>query len=168
MAALTRAVWDFQRTIAPLNAVHAHSRTQQLSPAAVASAVAPAASSLVPPQAAEVTKVASASASIETAEVIKVAAASAPARTGAIRVTKVAAAPAPTDAAKVTKVAAAPGLTDVAGLLRQQVPNRRSFPSSAKPLYRACERYPLPPDMSKPKSRHRASMASSRLPYFQC
>ena len=90
-------------------------------------------------------------ASIETAEVTQVAAAPIP--TGAIQVTKVAAAPAPTDAAKVTQVAAALGLTDVAGLLRQQAPYRRSLPSSARPLQRARERCPLPPGMSKPKSR---------------
>ena len=101
------------------------------------------------PQAAEVTKVAAASASIETAEAAQVAAA-----------------PAPTEAAKVTKVAAAPGLADVAGLLRQQVPNRRSFPSSAEPPHRARERCPLPPRMLKPKSEveTRVSVASTRPP----
>ena len=87
-------------------------------------------SSVGSPQAAEVSKVATASASIETAEVTQVAAAPAP--TGALRVTKVAIAPAPTEAAKVTKVAVAPGLADVVGLTRQQVPNRRSVPRSAK------------------------------------
>jgi hypothetical protein len=94
--------------------------------------------------------VAAAFASIKAAQVTHVAAVPAP--TGALGVTTVAVAPAPTEAAKVTKVAPAPGLADVAGLLRQQVPHRLSFPSSTKPLFRARERYPLPPDMSKPKS----------------
>ena len=160
LAELTRAVRDLERTIALLNTVIpssyasvaqlAEHQTEDLqvpgsNPLGVISTLVSA------PQAAKVTTVAAASASSNVAQVTHVTAIPAP--TGALGVTTVAVAPAPTEAAKVTKVAAAPGLADVAGLLRQQVPNRRSFPSSAKPLFRACERYPPPPGISKPKSR---------------